>query len=66
MVKAPRTGPFPATSKLPGMTGTGAPVTEYLRCRFFGELGWYRDNLAPILGARFIILKFLMEVIQYE
>ena len=33
---------------------------------FFDELGWYRDNLAPKLGARFIILKFLMEVIQYE
>ena len=30
----------------------------------FGELGWYRERLAPMLGERFI---FFMEVInQYE
>ena len=34
---------LPATSKPSGMTGTGAPVTEQLRCRLAGELGWYRD-----------------------
>ena len=41
----------------PGMTGTGAPVTERLRCPDFpDELGWYRESfsLAPIFGARFI------------
>ena len=36
-----------ATSKPPGKTGTGAPVTEQLRCRFCGELGWYRDARRP-------------------
>ena len=33
--------PLPA---LPGMTGTGAPVTEPLRCSAIrSELGWYRE-----------------------
>ena len=37
-----------AASVLPGMTGTGAPVTERLRYRrFSGELGWYRDLPRP-------------------
>ena len=31
----------------PGMTGTGAPVTEQLRYLFSGELGWYRDSRRP-------------------
>ncbi len=29
----PLTGTLQATSKRPGLTGTGAPVTERLRCR---------------------------------
>ena len=48
-VKAPCADLFPATSKQPGMTGTGAPVTEQLRCRLCGELGWYRDLFAPTI-----------------
>ena len=55
---------FPATSKQPGRTGTGAPVTEQLRYRFSGELGWYREHLAPKLGARCIILNLFMEGIS--
>ena len=38
--------PLPAS---PGMTGTGAPVTERLRYPHFAdELGWYREFFAPI------------------
>ena len=43
--------------------GTGAPVTEQLRCRVCGELGWYRDSLAPIMWGGFFILYFIEEVI---
>ena len=64
MVRAPCVRPFPATSKLPGMTGTGSPVTERLRCSFGSELGWDRERLAPKLGERFIFLKYFMEVIS--
>ena len=35
---------------LPGMTGTGAPVTEQPRCPVQDELGWYRVYYAPIGG----------------
>ena len=45
--ESPLFGNLQATSKQPGMTGTGAPVTERLRCRLFGELGWYRDSSRP-------------------
>ena len=47
-----------ATSKPPGMTGTGAPVTERLRYGFCRELGWYREYiiLAPIVGGEVFIL----------
>ena len=45
--------PFPAS---PGMTGTGAPVTERLRCLYAGELGWYRDLRRPYcVGAAFLV-----------
>ena len=44
-----------ATSKPSGMTGTGAPVTEQLRCRVIGELGWYRDLFAPIVRGEFFV-----------
>ena len=47
---------LPATSKPPGMTGTGVPVTEQLRYRLAGELGWYREHLRPYLWAEFIFL----------
>ena len=47
---------LPATSKSPGMTGTGAPVTEQLRCRLAGELGWYRELPRPYVGVGFIFL----------
>lgn len=42
----------------PGRTGTGAPVTERLRClHFAGELGWYRDICRPYVfrGGFFIL-----------
>ncbi len=55
-VQAPCAALFPATSKQPGMTGTGSPVTEQLRYRLSGELGWYREHFAPKLGAGFIFL----------
>ena len=29
---------------------------------FFGELGWYRERLAPNIGERFIFLYIFMEV----
>ena len=46
-----------ATSKPPGMTGTGAPVTEQLRYCVSSELGWYRDaELRPYARAEFIFL----------
>ena len=53
-----------ATSKPSGMTGTGAPVTEQLRCWLANELGWYRETLRPYVWARFIFLYLynLMEV----
>ena len=52
----------------PGRTGTGAPVTEQLRCRASGELGWYRDSPRPYYGAGclFFVVNFLMEVISDE
>ena len=50
-----------ATSKPPGMTGTGAPVTERLRCGFCRELGWYREYiiLAPIVGGEVFIFVII-------
>lgn len=51
----PSAGALPAISKRPGTTGTGAPVTERLRCRVSRQLGWYRvHSLAPKQGAGFI------------
>ena len=29
----------------------------------FGELGWYRERLAPKIGERFIFLNIFMEVL---
>ena len=47
MVYAPLVVCLQATSKRPGMTGTGAPVIEHLRYRICGELGWYRESFRP-------------------
>ena len=59
--------PLPA---LPGMTGTGAPVTERLRYPFGDELGWYREYilLAPIFrgGVYFFAIESILEVIPNE
>ena len=48
-----------ATSKQSGMTGTGAPVTEQLRCPLGSsslsigdKLGWYRDETRPYAKGR--------------
>ena len=58
---------LPATSKPSGMTGTGAPVTEQLRCRLAGELGWYRGLSSSLYwGGDFFILYLIMEVISNE
>ena len=47
--------PLPA---LPGKTGTGAPVTERLRCLDGDELGWYRDfHVAPMVWGRHFSLR---------
>jgi hypothetical protein len=53
--------PLPA---LPGMTGTGAPVTEQLRCPFSDKLGWYRESifLAPKIRGGVYFLYLFMEV----
>ena len=46
--------PLPAS---PGMTGTGAPVTERLRYPVWDELGWYRDYTRPyFLGASYFFV----------
>ena len=54
-----------ATSKPPGKTGTGAPVTEQLRCRISGKLGWYRDSSRPYFVGAAFIFDFIMEVNSY-
>ncbi len=42
-VKAPYKHVCPPLAPSPGTTGTGAPVTEQLRCPLADQLGWYRD-----------------------
>ena len=44
-----------ATSVRPGMTGTGAPVTEQIRCCRFSEAGWYRVPTPLRIWAAFLI-----------
>ncbi len=45
-----------ATSKQPGMTGTGAPVTEQLRCRLWPVIRVVPRSKSPLfLGATFIL-----------
>ena len=46
-VKAPDSGLCKPLLSSPGKTGTGAPVTEHLRCPLGDELGWYRVYLRP-------------------